>query len=120
MPPKDFDNTPGFREYSRTPTQVVLPLNPYISDVKLTICDNPVEQEQSRLLIADLMTNEVAAARVESFTIECLCDFDDDKECRCGGLLYLFTELIGRGESHLKALKRIKWVPCCVVRSPKF
>lgn len=94
-----------------TRTQLMLPINPYASSVKLTLCDTPGEQEQAKLLIAELMTNEVAAAKIESFTIEYFCIEDEDgRECKCGGLLGPFVELINRGGGYLKALKRVKWV----------
>jgi hypothetical protein len=98
----------------------MLPINPYAPDVTLTLCNTPEEQEQSKLLIADLMTNEVAAARIESLNIEYLCPMDDEKECRCGDLLNLLIELIDRGGGYLKALKHVKCVSWHVARSPRF
>lgn len=88
----------------------MLPLNPYASNVKLTLSDIPEEQLRSRLLIADLLTNEVAAARIESFTIEYFCPdiTDDGKECNCCDPLDPFIELINRGGDYLKALKHVR------------
>ena len=85
----------------------MLPINPYTTDVRLTLCRTPEEQERSKLLIADLMTNEVAAARIESFNIEYFC-FDRKTDCGCGGLLDSFVELIGRGGDYLKVLGRVR------------
>jgi hypothetical protein len=88
----------------------MLPLNPYASDVKLTLSDIPKEQEQSKLLIAELLTNEAAAAAVESFSIEHFCtdSMYSGKECKCGDFLDPLIELINRGGGYLKALKRVK------------
>ena len=76
--------------------------------MELLICETREEQKRSKLLIAELMTNEVAAARIESFNIEYFCDIEDDGECRCSDLLGPFVGLIGRGGSYLKALKHVK------------
>ena len=88
----------------------MLPLNPYVSNVRLTLSDIPVEQEQSKLLIADLLTNEVAAARIESFTIEYSCPGlrYSEEECKCGDFLDPLVELFDRGGDYLKALKHVK------------
>jgi len=98
-------------------TQPMLPIDPYAPSVELTICNTPGEQEQSRLLITDLMTNEVAAAKIESFTIEYFCVIGDGRECECGSLLDPLVGLINRGKGYLKALKRVKWVLCHITRS---
>ena len=72
-PPQDFDGDYGSLRTTRIPAHTMLPLNPYVSNVKLKLSDIPEEQEPSKLLIADLLTNEVAAARIESFAIEYSC-----------------------------------------------
>jgi len=86
----------------------MLPINPYSPNVKLTLCNTPEEQEQSKLLVAELMTNDVAATRIESFDIVYFCFMDDGIECGCGDLLGPFVELIDRGGGYLKALKHVK------------
>lgn len=93
-------------------TRSILPINPHASSVQLTLCNTyeGQEQEQSRLLIADLMTNEAAAANIESFIIEYFCAAYDGEECECSDLLGPLVELIDRGGSHFKVLKQVKWV----------
>lgn len=78
--------------------------------MKLTLSDLPEEQEQSKLLITDLLTNEVAAARIESFTLEYSCPGlgYSEEECKCGDFLDPLVELINRGGGYLKALKHVK------------
>ena len=97
----------------------MLPINPYTPNVKLELCTSPEEQEQSKLLIAELMTNDVAAAKIEMFDVEYFCLYEDEGGCGCGDLLSPFTELIDRGGSYLKALKRLRCV-CHVACSPRF
>ena len=108
-PPQDFEYDSESRK-PRITARIVLPLNPYVSNVKLTLSDIPEEQEQSKLLIAGLLTNEVAAARIESFSIEYFCTniLDGGKKCKCGDFLDPFIELINRGGDYLKALKCVK------------
>lgn len=55
------------------------------------------------------MTNEVAAAKIEGFSIEYCCD-DVEQECGCGDLVGSFLELIDRGKGYLRTLKRVKCV----------
>lgn len=76
--------------------------------MKLNLCTTPEEQEQSRLLIAELMTNEVAAAKIEVFNVDYFCVVEEEGGCGCGGSLRPFTELIDRGGGYLKALKQLK------------
>jgi len=83
----------------------MLPINPYVPNVKFTLCNTPEEQEQSTLLITELMTKDVAAARVESFNIKYFCFMDDGRECRCGDLLGPFVKLIDRGGGLPKGLE---------------
>lgn len=118
----DFDGDPWSPRTTGISARIMLPLNPYTSDVKLTLSDIPEEQEQSRLLIADLLTNEVAAARIESFSIEYLCTgmMYGGEECKCGDFLDLFVNLINRGGDYLKALKRVKWVLYHTTYGPRF
>ena len=60
----------------------MFPINPYPPpSVKLTLSDTE-EQELSKPLIAEFMTNEVAAAKIESFTIEYFRIIDGRRECR--------------------------------------
>jgi hypothetical protein len=107
----------GVLQPPRTRAQLMLPVNPYAKDVKLTLCGEFEEQEQSKLLIAELTANEVAAANVEAFDIGYFnCVDDNDRDCRCGDTLGSFVELIDRGGSYLKALKRVKWVFCHISR----
>ena len=114
---QDLDYVLGVLRHPQTRAQFMLPVNPYAKNVKLTLCGAPEEQEQSRLLIAELMTNEVAAANVEAFDIGYFyCVDDDDGGCGCGDMLGTFVELIDRGGSYLKALKRAKWVFCHISR----
>ena len=82
--------------------------------MKLKLCTSPEEQEQSKLLIAELMTNEVAAAEIEVFNVD-----EDGGGYGCGDLLSTLTELIGRGGSYLKALKQLRCV-CHIACSPRF
>lgn len=89
--------------------QLMLPINPYTSDVKLPLCNAPDELEQSKLLISELMTNEVAAAKIEAFSIDSFCTSDRESGCECSDL-GPFVELIDRGGGYLKALKRVKCV----------
>lgn len=96
----------------------MLPINPYISNVKFTLCGTPEQQEQSQLLVVELMTNEVAAAEIEAFSIEYYND--GGKESGCGDLLGLFVELIDRGGGYLKILKHVKCASCYTTRSPRF
>lgn len=108
---------------SRRTTRVsLLPMNPYVSDVELTLSDIPEEQEQSKLLVSDLLTNEVAAARIESFSIDYSCFHitDGGGSCGCGDFLDPFIELINRGRGYLKVLKRVKWVLYHIFRSQRF
>lgn len=70
---------------------------PIRPDVKLAICDTPEEQERSRQLIAELITNEVASVRIETFDIAYLCTVDGEEGCECGDLLGPFPNLINRG-----------------------
>ena len=107
----------GFVGTHRKRAQLMRPIHPYVSSVKLTLCDTPEEQEQSKLLIAELMTNEVAAAKIESFTIEYFCIIDGVRESRSGDSLSLFVELIDRGGGYLQALNHIKQVLFCIARS---
>jgi len=112
---QDFDDDLGFPRSSRTRVGLMLPINPYVSNVRLTLCGTPEEQEQSKLLIAELMTNEVAAAKTQAFGIQYFCSYNNEKECKCDDLLGPFVELIDRGAGYLKALKGVKWVLCRVV-----
>jgi len=48
---QDFDDF-GFIGTHRTRAQLMLPINPYASSVKLALCETPEEQELSKLLIA--------------------------------------------------------------------
>lgn len=77
--------------------------------MELTLCDRPKEQDQSKLLIAELMTNEVAAAKIKGFSIKYYCDYDEN-ECGCADLLGSFVELVDRGGGYLKTLKHVKCV----------
>jgi len=86
--------------------------------VKLKLCASPEEQEQSKLLIAELMTNDVAAAKIEMFDVEYFCVYKDEEGCGCGGLLGPFTELIDRGGAYLKALRQLRWVSRCLQSEP--
>ena len=65
-------------------------------------------------MIAELMTNDVAAAKIEMFDVEYFCVYEDVYEdeggCGCGDLLSPFTELIDRGPGYLKVLKQLRWV----------
>jgi len=90
--------------------QLALPINPYTPNVKLKLCASPEEQEQSKLLIAELMTNDVAAGKIEMFDVEYFCVHEDEGGCGCDGLQSPFTELIDRGGGYLKALKQLRWV----------
>ena len=102
----------GVLQPPRTRARLMLPVNPYAKNVKLTLCGESEEQEQSKLLIAELTANEVAAANVEAFDIGYFNCVDGGRDCRCGDTLGTFVELIDRGGSYLKALKRVKWVFC--------
>lgn len=116
---QDFGDS-EFRRTHQTYVQLMLSIDPYASSVKLTLCNTPEEQEQSKLLIAELMTNEVAAAKIESFSIKYSCDIENGRVCRCGDLLGPFVGLIDRGGGYLKALKHAKWVSFCVACSRRF
>ena len=61
-------------------------------------------------MITELMTNEVAAANIESFNVEYFCHMDYGRECECSDFLGPFVELVDRGGGYLKALKHVKWV----------
>jgi hypothetical protein len=99
----------------------MLPINPYTTDVNLTLCNTPEEQERSKLLIADLVTNEVAAARIESFNIKYFCFDHGETGCGCGDLTDSFAELISRGGDYLKVLGRVRWALACrIARHLKF
>ena len=54
------------------------------------------------------MTNEVAAANIESLIIEYPCAAYDGEECECSDLLGPLVELIDRGGSYFKVLKQVK------------
>ena len=86
--------------------------------MKLTLCRTPEEQEQSKLLVAELMTNEVAAARIEAFSIAYFCADDDKRDCGCGDSLGPFVELTRRGGDYLKALEHVEWVSYYITHSP--
>lgn len=98
----------------------MFPINPYVSNVKLALCETPEEQKMSKLLIAELMTNEVAAAKIESFNIEYFHVFSGGKECGGDDLVGPFVGLLNRGGSYLKALKHLKWVLHRIYRSWRF
>lgn len=98
----------------------MLPMNLYASSVKLVLCDTPEEQELSKLLIVELMTNEVAAAKIESFIIEYFRSIDDERESRSRNLLGPFVELVDHGGGYLLALNHIKWVIFRIARSQRF
>lgn len=98
----------------------MFPINPYISDVKLTLCTTHEQQEKSKLLIAELMTNEIAAAKIEAFSIEYFRAYDDGEGYECGDSLGSFVELIDRGGGYLKTLKQLRWALCHVACSPRF
>ena len=66
------------------------------------------------------MTNEVAAAKIESFTIEYFCSIDDERESRSNNLLGPFVELIDHGGGYLQALNHIKWAIFRIARSQRF
>jgi hypothetical protein len=106
----------GVLRHPQTRAQLVLPVKPYAKNVKLTLCGAPEEQEKSRLLIAELMTNEVAAANAETFNIKYSSIVHGGRDCRCSDSLGTFVELIDRGGSYLKALKRVKSVCCHIPR----
>ena len=86
----------------------MLPTNPYVKDVELKLCGASEEQEQSRLLIAELMTNEVVAANMETFNIKYSCIVRGGRDCRCSDSLGTSVELTDRGGSYLKALEHVK------------
>jgi len=98
----------------------MLPIDPYASSVKLALCGAPEEQGHSKLLMAELMTNEVAAAKIESFTVEYFNIIDGGRECESDDLLGLFVELIDRGGGYLQALNHVKWVSFRIARSQRF
>jgi len=97
----------------------MLPIDPYASSVKLTLCGTPKEQGHSKLLMAELMTNEVAAAKIESFTVEYF-DIDCGRECESDDFLGPFVELIDRGGGYLQALNHLKWVSFRIACSQRF
>jgi hypothetical protein len=111
---QDVDD--GFRVLQPPRPQLMLPMNPYVKDVELTLCGVSEEQEQSRLLIAELMANEVAAANIETLSIKYSCIVRGGRDCRCSDSLGTFVELIDRGGSYLKALGHVKWIYCHIPR----
>jgi len=110
----------GFIGTHRTHAQLMLPIDPYASSVKLTLCATPEEQGHSKLLMAELMTNEVAAAKIESFTVEYFDIIDGERECESDDLLDPFVELIDRGGDYLQALNHVKWVSFRITCSQRF
>lgn len=109
----------GFIGTHRTHAQLMLSIDPYASSVKLTLCGTPEEQEHSKLLMAEVMTNEVAAVKIESFTVEYF-DTDCGRECESDDLLGPFIELIDRGGGYLQALNHVEWVSFCIACSRRF
>ena len=86
----------------------MLPINPYVKDGELKLCGASEEQEQSRLLIAELMTNEVVAANIETFNIKYSRIVRGGRDRRCSDSLGTFVEFIDRGGSYLKVLEHVK------------
>lgn len=109
---QEFDDDSWLRQTTGISARIFLPPNPYVSNVELVISNIPKEQEQSESLVAELLTNEVAAARIESFTIEysCLDIMYGGEGWKCSDSLDTFMELINRGGEYFKALNHIKYV----------
>lgn len=85
----------------------LFPLNPFVSKVDVTFSPVPESNARTKKFIAELMTNGVAAARIEEFNLELECDHRTGKTCKTGDALDDFIKLINRGSDHLRVLKRI-------------
>jgi len=75
--------------------------------VDITFSPAPESNARAKNIIAELMTNGVAAAGIAEFDLELECDHHTEKYCKTGDALDDFTKLIARGSNYLRSLKRI-------------
>ena len=66
----------------------------------------PESNARTKKFIAELMTNDAAAAGIEEFNLELECDHHTEKFCETGDALDDFIKLIDRGSDYLRSLKR--------------
>jgi hypothetical protein len=85
----------------------LFPLNPFVSKVDITFSPVPESNARTKTLIAELMTNGVAAAEIEEFNLELDCNYRMEGICKTGVALDDFTKLIDRGNDYLRSLKRV-------------
>lgn len=88
--------------------EVFFPLNPFVSKVDMTFSPVPESNARTKTLIAEFMTNDIAAAGIEEFGLELECDPDTETRrfCKTGDALDDFIKLIDRGNNYLRSLKR--------------
>ena len=68
----------------------------------------PKSNAHAKALIAEYMTNSVAAAEIEEFNLEFDCDGDPIEDtCEPGDALDDFIKLIGCGSDYLRSLRRV-------------
>ena len=67
----------------------------------------PESNAHAKKLIAELMTNGVAAAGIAEFELELECDHPTEEHCKTGDAFGDFIKLIDRGSNYLSSLKRI-------------
>ena len=68
----------------------------------------PESNARAKALIAEYMTNSVAAAEIEEFNLEFDCDGDPMEDaCETGDAHDDFIKLVGRGSDYLRSLKHV-------------